>query len=91
MAEANSQRLNRQSIERLEQRQAEEPPADVQIPAPGTFPIGKVHAIPPEGSGLMPCCGLTPFEADRGDQMTAEPTLITCPGPACGCPGEQER
>ena len=37
-----------------------------------------VHACPPDGSGLMPCCGRTPFETP-GDRMTANPDDVTCP------------
>lgn len=36
-----------------------------------------VHQCPPVGSGTMPCCGRTPFEAIR-DRMTLDPTLVTC-------------
>ena len=37
-----------------------------------------VHQCPPRGSGLMPCCGLSPFEA-QGDRLTTNPDLVTCP------------
>jgi hypothetical protein len=37
------------------------------------------HACPPDdGGGLMPCCGLTPFEVPRTDRMTLDPELVTC-------------
>ena len=36
------------------------------------------HLCPPDGGGLMPCCGLTPFEVPRTDQMTLDPALVTC-------------
>ena len=37
------------------------------------------HQCPPDGGGgLMPCCGLTPFEAPKTDRMTLEPGLVTC-------------
>ncbi len=37
------------------------------------------HACPPEGGdGLMPCCGLTPFEVSRWDRITLDPGLVTC-------------
>jgi len=40
-----------------------------------------VHACPPDGSGLTPCCGRTPFELPLGDRISSEaPT--TCPGVA---------
>lgn len=37
-----------------------------------------VHAFPPQGSGLTPCCGRTPFELPPTDCMTAIPSLVTC-------------
>lgn len=37
-----------------------------------------VHQCPPEGSGIMPCCGRTPFEA-MSDRMTLDPRRVTCP------------
>lgn len=46
-----------------------------------------VHACPPDGSGLMPCCGRTPFEAVP-DRMTTDPRSVTCQGAAAppgGC------
>ena len=42
-----------------------------QIPAEVT------HQSPPEG-GVMPCCGLTPFEVPRFDRITLDPALVTC-------------
>lgn len=41
---------------------------------------GPVHACPPDGSGIMPCCGRTPFEVPRTDRMTSDPALVTCTG-----------
>ncbi|MDX2749606.1 phage tail tape measure protein [Streptomyces scabiei] len=38
-----------------------------------------VHACPPLGSGLMPCCGRTPFEA-TGERLAMDPRLVTCQG-----------
>ena len=37
-----------------------------------------VHACPPDGGGLTPCCGKTPFELPRTDRMTLDPSLVTC-------------
>ncbi|CBG73091.1 putative phage protein [Streptomyces scabiei 87.22] len=37
------------------------------------------HACPPLGSGLMPCCGRTPFEA-TGERLAMDPRLVTCQG-----------
>lgn len=36
-----------------------------------------VHACPPDGSGIMPCCGRTPFETP-GDRITMNPNNVTC-------------
>jgi hypothetical protein len=42
------------------------------------------HACPPDdGGGLMPCCGLTPFEVPRTDRMTLDPELVTCHKEGC--------
>lgn len=38
------------------------------------------HACPPEGSGLTPCCGRSPFELPMTDRMTLEPELVNCRG-----------
>lgn len=40
--------------------------------------VSTVHACPPVGSGVTPCCGLTPFEIPRLDRMTLAPDLVTC-------------
>ena len=40
------------------------------------------HRCPPEGSGVMPCCGRTPFEVSRRDRMTPYGDLVTCNGGA---------
>lgn len=50
----------------------------------GLTPVAKsepddvVRRCPPEGSGLTPCCGRTPFELPLTDRMTLDPTLVTC-------------
>mgnify|MGYP003432119686 CR=1 FL=1 len=36
-----------------------------------------IHACPPNGSGIMPCCGCTPFEKMR-DRITNDARLVTC-------------
>ena len=36
-----------------------------------------VHACPPKGSGVMPCCGATPFEK-QGEWLTVNPALVNC-------------
>ncbi|WP_086732880.1 hypothetical protein [Streptomyces glaucescens] len=38
-----------------------------------------VHACPPPGSGLTPCCGRTPFELPLNDRIGSE-APVTCPG-----------
>jgi hypothetical protein len=44
-------------------------------------PAGEItHACPPQGGGVMPCCGKTPFEVPRTDRITLDPELITCKG-----------
>lgn len=37
-----------------------------------------VHSVPRWGEGSTPCCGKTPFELPRGDQMTMSFGLVTC-------------
>lgn len=36
------------------------------------------HRCPPDGSGIMPCCGRTGFEVPPSDRITVHPTLVTC-------------
>lgn len=38
-----------------------------------------IHACPPEGSGIMPCCGRTPFEV-TSHRMTQDREKVTCRG-----------
>lgn len=38
-----------------------------------------VHRCPRKGSGLMPCCGKTPFEVPRWHRMTIR-GKVTCNG-----------
>jgi hypothetical protein len=40
-----------------------------------------VHACPPDSSGLMPCCGRTPFELGGLERLTEHGSAVTCPGP----------
>lgn len=40
--------------------------------------LGVVHACPPRGSGVMPCCGKSPFEVTRTHRITLNPALVTC-------------
>jgi hypothetical protein len=49
----------------------------------GVVGAGVCHQAPREGDGgLMPCCGLTPFEAPKTDRMTLEPLQVTCKVPS---------
>lgn len=45
-------------------------------------PAPPIHGCPPDGSGVTPCCGRTPFELPRTDRMSTDPALITCTRPA---------
>jgi hypothetical protein len=41
------------------------------------------HQCPSDnGGGVMPCCGLSPFEVPRTDRITLDPALVTCGAPA---------
>jgi len=48
-----------------------------------------VHGCPPDGSGLTPCCGRTPFELPRTDRISSE-APVTCPGPEQPAAGAQQ-
>jgi hypothetical protein len=37
-----------------------------------------VHLCPTDGSGVMPCCGRTPFDVPAWDRMTVHDDQITC-------------
>ncbi|WGV35735.1 hypothetical protein SEA_FRANKENWEENIE_42 [Streptomyces phage Frankenweenie] len=39
-----------------------------------------VHACPPEGSGLMPCCGRSPIDVPLTERISMDGTAVTCPG-----------
>lgn len=41
-------------------------------------PAETVHACPPDGSGLTPCCGRTPFELPSSDRISSETDAVTC-------------
>lgn len=43
-----------------------------------TTPAETVHACPPDGSGITPCCGRTPFELPRTDRISSEEGTVTC-------------
>jgi len=40
-----------------------------------------VHACPPDGSGLTPCCRRNPGELPRADQLTEDADAVTCASP----------
>lgn len=48
-----------------------------------TGPTPTVHACPPEGEAVTPCCGVTPFELPRTDRLTQEPAEVTCTSDMC--------
>lgn len=55
----------RAEVERLKERAAKD---DAGV---------TIHACPPKGSGIMPCCGRTPFEV-MGDRMSTKPEVVNC-------------
>lgn len=50
--------------------------ATPEVPTPGPAPVA--HACPQKGSGVMPCCALTPFEVPRTDRISIDPFEVTC-------------
>jgi hypothetical protein len=38
------------------------------------------HLVPQDDGGLMPCCGLSPFDAPRFDKITEDKDEVTCGG-----------
>lgn len=63
-------------------------PAEAQPEADGT-PVQIVHRRQPLGSGLMPCCGLSPAETP-GQRQTTNPEMVTCSKEACARCGHSE-
>ena len=43
------------------------------------LPAEITHMCPLVGHGYTPCCGKTPFELPRGDRLTNDADLVTCP------------
>jgi hypothetical protein len=43
-------------------------------------PAEVTHRYPHLGEGLMPCCGLTPYEVPATDRLARDPGLVTCTG-----------
>lgn len=39
-----------------------------------------VHACPPEGAAVAPCCYRTPFDLPRADRITLDRAAVTCTG-----------
>lgn len=70
-------------IARTEVQWREAPDGDEAQQQPET-----VHACPPDGSGLTPCCGRTPFELPRTDRISSE-APITCPGAVVSQPDKE--
>lgn len=56
------------------------------------------HVCPPGDSGIMPCCGLTPFDVPLSDRLVVDRAEATCTGltgdcetdchAACAYPGQ---
>ena len=42
------------------------------------WPGEVIHMCPPDGSGLTPCCGRTPFELPSYHRLTGDPNLVSC-------------
>jgi hypothetical protein len=57
------------------QRGADSPRAEPELTVVPQPEI--VHACPPDGSGLTPCCGRTPFELPLTDRISSE-VPVTC-------------
>jgi hypothetical protein len=45
-----------------------------------SLPPEVTHRCPAKGEGLMPCCGLTPYEVPATDRLARDPGLVTCTG-----------
>lgn len=39
-----------------------------------------IHACPPDGSGLMPCCGRSPIDVPLTERISMDGTAVTCAG-----------
>lgn len=63
----------KQLAKRVAENLNEVPSTDVATPEEGD---AVTHRCPPERSGMMPCCGRTPFEVSE-DRMTADDALVT--------------
>lgn len=64
---------------------AQTPPRGTDAGEAGGDPGSSViHACPPSGCGIMPCCGRAPFEVPRTDRIARDPALVTCGRPERG-------
>lgn len=45
-----------------------------------------IHACPPDGSGLMPCCGRSPIDVPLTERISIDGTAVTCTGPQRALP-----
>lgn len=45
-----------------------------------------VHACPPDGSGVMPCCGRSPIDVPLTERISLDGSAITCTGPVKALP-----
>ncbi|WP_205576240.1 hypothetical protein, partial [Streptomyces europaeiscabiei] len=59
-------------------------------PVRTTVTTETVHACPPDGSGVTPCCGRTPFELPRTDRISSETAAITCAPAVSSRPGTEQ-
>ena len=46
------------------------------------------HMCPVPGQPVVPCCGKTPFELEKGARLTLDPDRVTCPAVDWTVPGE---
>ncbi|MEU9323243.1 hypothetical protein AB0D91_05425 [Streptomyces canus] len=83
LAEGCDGHLTKQELRRMA-READRSAAELRRVAAETREV--VHGCPPDGSGLTPCCGRTPFELPRTDRMSTDPAAVTCTPPAGGAP-----
>jgi len=54
------------------------PVTETTPPPTGCDRVEVVHACPPHGAAMTPCCARTPFELPRTDRMTLDPGAVTC-------------
>lgn len=66
---------------KLERGQAGDDPDAPPVPRIASRHAIVTHLCPPDdGDGLMPCCGMTPFDVPRADRLALDQQLVTCGG-----------